>query len=103
MEYMKMDLPQNPGNYLAAGVQVDSQGRVIVVVQNRSNVPLTGIQVTPVLLDASGRIVQQGNPVAIQAVVKPGEQAGVDSGIGNVSSEQLQALRVRIDAAKVAD
>ena len=103
MEYMKMDLPQNPGNYLAAGVQVDSQGRVIVVVQNRSNVPLTGIQVTPVLLDASGRIVQQGNPVAIQGVVKPGEQAGADSGIGNVSSEQLQALRVRIDAAKVAD
>ena len=33
--------------------------------QNRSQVALTGIQVTPVLVDASGRVVQQGNPVAI--------------------------------------
>ena len=35
-EYMKMDLPQNPGNYVAAAGQLDSQGRLMVVVQNRS-------------------------------------------------------------------
>jgi predicted Zn-dependent protease len=64
-EYMKMDLPQNPGNYVAAGAQYDSQGRLMVVVQNQARVPLTGIQVTPVLVDGSGRIVQQGNAVAI--------------------------------------
>jgi hypothetical protein len=59
--------------------------------------------VTPVLVDASGRVVQQGNPVAIQAVVKPGEQAAAPSGIDNLTQAQLQALRVRVDGAKIAE
>jgi predicted Zn-dependent protease len=102
-EYMKMDLPQNPGNYVAAGSQFDSQGRLMVVVENRSKVPLTGIQVTPVLIDASGRILQQGDPVAVQAVIKPGERAAASSGLANLTPEQLQALRFRVDAAKIAE
>ncbi len=101
-EYMKMDLPQNPGNYVAAAGQLDAQGRVVVVVQNRSPVPLNGIQVTPVLVDSSGRILQQGNPVVINAVVKPGEQAAAATGLGNLPQEQLQALRFRVDGAKMA-
>jgi hypothetical protein len=72
-------------------------------VQNRSKVPLTAIQVTPVLVDASGRVVQQSKPVAIQAVIKPGEQAAAPSGIDSLSQEQLQALRFRVDAAKLAE
>jgi predicted Zn-dependent protease len=102
-EYAKTDLTQNPGDYVAAGAQFDSNGRLMVVVQNRSKVPLTGIQVTPVLIDASGRIVQQGDPLTIKAVVKPGEQAAAPSGIASLSQEQLQALRFRVDAAKVAE
>jgi len=102
-EFTKMDLPQNPGNYLAAGGQLDSQGQVMVVVQNRSQVPLSGIQVTPVLVDGAGRIVQQGNPVQIQSVVKPGEQAAAATGLANLTPEQMQALRFRIDGAKIAE
>ncbi len=101
-EYMKMDLPQNPGHYVAAAGQLDAQGRVLVVVQNRSQVPLNGIRVTPVLVDGTGRIVQQGNPVTINAVVKPGEQAAAATGLGNLPQEQLQALRFRVDDAKLA-
>ncbi len=103
VEFMKMDLPQNPGNYVAAGGQLDAQGRLMVVVQNRSKVPLNAIQVTPVLIDANGRVVQQGNPVVIQAVVKPGEQAAAASGIANLTAEQQQALRFRVDGAKIAE
>jgi beta-barrel assembly-enhancing protease len=102
-EFTKMDLPQNPGNYVAAGGQFDAQGRLMVVVQNRSRVPLNAIQVTPVIVDAAGRIVQQGSPVLISTVVKPGEQAAAPSGIANVTQEQLQTLRFRVDAAKVAE
>lgn len=101
-EYMKTDLPQNPGNYIAATGQLDSQGQVVVVVQNRSPVPLNGIQVTPVLVDGSGRVVQEGSRVVINAVVKPGEQAAAGTGIGNLPQQQLQALRFRVDDAKVA-
>jgi beta-barrel assembly-enhancing protease len=102
-EYVKMDLPQNPGNYIAAAGQIDSQGRLMVVVQNKSPTPLHSIQVTPVLLDATGRIVQQGNPVMISSVVKPGEQAAAPTGLANIPAEQLQALRFRVDGAKVAE
>ncbi|HSD70555.1 MAG TPA: M48 family metalloprotease [Woeseiaceae bacterium] len=103
LEYARTDLTQNPGNYVAAGAQYDSQGRLMVVVQNRSKVPLTGIQVTPVLVDNSGRIMQTGKAMTIKAVVKPGEQAAAPSSIGSLSEEQLQALRFRIDAAKIAE
>ena len=102
-EYAKMDIPTNPGNYLAAGPHFDSQGQLMLVVQNRAKVPLTGIQVTPVLVNSSGQIVQQGKTVAIQAVVKPGEQAAAPSGLGNIPQEQLAALRVRVDSAKIAE
>jgi predicted Zn-dependent protease len=103
VEFMKMDLPQNPGSYVAAGGQFDSQGRLMVVVQNRSRVALQAIQVTPVLADAAGRVVQQGTPVLIRAVVKPGEQAAAPSGIANLTVEQAQALRFRVDAAQIAE
>ena len=55
------------------------------------------------LVDASGRIVQQGSPVAISGVVKPGEQAAAQTGIANLSQEQLPALRFRVDAARIAE
>lgn len=101
-ELVRMDLPQNPGNYLAAGAQFDAQGRVAVVVQNRSPVPLTNIRVTPVLVDQLGRVVQQGSPVRLNSIVKPGEQVGVAAGFA-VAPAQQQWVRVRVDAAEVAE
>jgi predicted Zn-dependent protease len=101
-ELVRMDLPQNPGTYLAAGVQFDAQGRVVVVVQNRSPVPLTDIRVTPALLDQLGRVVQQGNQVRLTSIVKPGEQVGVAAGFA-VAPQQQPFIRVRIDSASVAE
>jgi predicted Zn-dependent protease len=102
-EFVRMDLPQNPQNYVAAQGQFDAQGRLVVVVQNRSPAPLTGIQVTPVLVDAGGRVAQQGSPVVFRSVVQPGEQAAAQTGIGNVAQAQLPYLRFRVDGAKVAE
>jgi predicted Zn-dependent protease len=102
-EFVRMDLPQNPGNYVAAAGQFDAQGRVLVVVQNRAPVPLRDFQVTPVLVDAAGRIVQQAAPVRVGAVLKPGEQVAAAAGIGNLSQEQLQSLRFKVDGARIAE
>ncbi|WP_129782193.1 M48 family metalloprotease [Peristeroidobacter soli] len=102
-EFVRMDLPQNPGNYVATQGQIDPQGRVVVVVQNRSPAPLVGIQVTPVLVDASGRIVQQGQPVVFRSAVPSGQQAAAQTGIANIAQEQLPYLRFRVDGAKVAE
>jgi predicted Zn-dependent protease len=101
-EFVRMDLPQNPGNYIATQGQIDAQGRLVVVVQNRSPTALSGIQVTPVLVDASGRVVQQGSPVVFRSVVKSGQQAAQLAGV-NVSQQQLPYLRFRVDGAKVAE
>jgi beta-barrel assembly-enhancing protease len=102
-EFVKMDLPQNAANYVAAQGQFDSRGQLFVVVQNRAPVPLSSIQVTPVLIDGSGRIVREGSPVRLGNVVKPGEQASAFSGISSVPPEQLQSLRFRVDGAQIAE
>ncbi|HEY0942217.1 MAG TPA: M48 family metalloprotease [Steroidobacter sp.] len=102
-EFVRMDLPQNPGNYIATQGQIDAQGRVVVVIQNRSPAPLVGIQVTPVLVDGAGRVAQQGSPVVFRSVVAPGQQAAQQTGIASISQAQLPYLRFRVDGAKVAE
>ena len=102
-EFVRMDLPQNPGNYVATQAQLDAQGRVVLAIQNRSPAPLVGIQVTPVLVDAAGRVVREGSPVLFRSVLQPGQQAAAQTGIANVPQDQLPYLRFRIDGAKVAE
>ena len=98
-EFVRLDLPQNPGNYVAAGGQVDARGQLVVVVQNRSPVSLNDIQVTPVVVDANGRIVSQGAAVRIPGPLAAGERGAVTTGIG-VAPEQLAQVRFRIDGAR---
>ncbi|HEX5691060.1 MAG TPA: hypothetical protein VFX76_13695, partial [Roseiflexaceae bacterium] len=102
-EFVLLDLPNNPGEYVAAGAQLDAQGRLVVIVQNRAPVTLTDIQVTPVLIDANGRIVQQGSQLRLSQNLASGKQASMFAGLGALSPEQMQALRVRVDGAKVAE
>jgi len=100
VEYVRMDLPQNPANYIAAAAQFDAQGQVLVVIQNRAPVALKNIQVTPVQVDDGERIVRQGSPIRLDALLKPGEQIAARSGI---AQQELSYLRFRIDGAQVAD
>jgi hypothetical protein len=66
-------------------------------------VPLRDFQVTPVLVDANGRIMQQASPVRVGAVLKPGEQVAAASGVGNIPQAQLPYLRFRVDGARIAE
>lgn len=102
-EFVRMDLPQNPGNYIGTAGQLDAQGRPLLVIQNKSPVPLTNIQVTPVLVDAGGRVVQQGSPVRVNRALKSGEQVAADAGLSGLTQEQLPYVRFRVDGAKVAE
>jgi hypothetical protein len=56
-----------------------------------------------VLVDAAGRVAQQGLPVVFRSVVQPGQQAAAQTSIVNVAQEQLPYLRFRVDGAKVAE
>ena len=102
-EAMRMDLPQNPGNYVKATGQLDAEGRVFAVVRSRAPVALRDVQLTPVLVDGAGRIVQQGAPLRLRGTLAPGAQTAVPAGIGAISREQLPYLRFRVDAARVAE
>jgi tetratricopeptide (TPR) repeat protein len=98
-EFVRLDLPQNPGNYVAVGGQLDAKGKIMAVVENRAPVPLNNIQITPVLLDAAGHVAQQGSPFRITRTLAPGERIAADPGVGQLTQEQLPLLRFRVDRA----
>ena len=101
-EYVRLDLPQNPGNYVAAGVQTDANGKAYVIIENRAPVALASIVVTPVLVDANGRILQHGSAVQIQGPVPSGQRASAAISTGNLTAEQLRLLKARVEAARLA-
>jgi predicted Zn-dependent protease len=101
-EYTLLDLPQNPGNYVATALQRNQQGAIVAVIQNRSPVALSAVAVTPVRVDAQGRVLEQGRTIQVNRVLQPGEQIVIDAGIGAVTPEVAQQLRVRVDGARPA-
>ena len=101
-EYVRLDLPQHPGNYVAAGLQADANGRVYVVIENRAPMPLAAIVVTPVLVDAGGRILQHGAAVQFRGPVPSGQRASSAIDTTHLTAEQLRYVRVRVDAARPA-
>jgi beta-barrel assembly-enhancing protease len=102
-ELVRMDLPQNPGNYVATAGQLDANGRVVLVIQNRTPIRLSDILVTPVLVNAAGQVVRTASTIRITQPLAGGQQVAVDSGIGVLPQEQLQALRFRVDGARAAE
>ena len=76
---------------------------MFVVVQNRAPIPLSDIRVTPVLVDAAGRVVRSAQTVRIAQAVPSGDRVAVDAGIGQLTPEQQAGLRFRIDGARVVE
>jgi len=73
------------------------------VVENRAPVALVNVQVTPVLVDAAGRVVRQAAPVRIGRTLAAGERVLADAGVGVLTQEQLAAMRFRVDGARIAE
>lgn len=102
-EIIRVDLPRNPGNYVATAGQIDQRGRLVLIVENRAPVPLSGIQVTPVLVDGAGRIVREGSAIVIREVLNPNQRIAGDAGIGSIPPEQLAHVRFRVDRAQIVE
>ncbi len=100
-EAVLLDLPRNPGNYVAAALRPGNNGQPMLVVQNRAPVPLAAISVTPVMVNAAGQVVQEGRAILVRGPVQAGEQVAADAGLQGLTPQQLQAVRFRIDAARV--
>jgi predicted Zn-dependent protease len=102
LEYARLDFAQDGTKYIAAGVQMDARGNLMVVVENRAPFAVTGILVTPVLLDNNGRIEQQGRQLRITQHLQPRERAAVNAGVGAVTDDVRRRVRVRVDAVAAA-
>jgi predicted Zn-dependent protease len=101
-DYALLDLPRNPANYVAATAQADARGALVALIENRAPVALESVVLTPVVLDASGRIVEQARQVRYSRRIEPGARAVIETGVGAVPAETLQRIRIRIDAAQPA-
>lgn len=101
-ELARIDLPRNPGNYLATAARVDERGRLYVAVENRAPVTVSRIEITPLLVDSAGRIVERGRPLLIGEAVAPGQRTVADTGIGGIDQARLPYVRFSIDSAQVA-
>lgn len=88
---------------MATAPQVAANGRLIVVLENRAPLPLADIQLTPVLVDASGRITRQADPITIGGPLKSGERTASDAGVGAVDQQTLPSVRFRVDGARAVE
>ncbi|MGD9843653.1 MAG: M48 family metalloprotease [Steroidobacteraceae bacterium] len=100
-EFQRMDVGQNPGNYIATAVQQDAAGRVLFALQNRAQLTVTNLEVIPVLLDSFGRVVQQGQRRSLRVTLRSGETMVVDSGLGVMSAEQVALMRVSVSSVQL--
>jgi predicted Zn-dependent protease len=99
-EYARMDFATNGTKYIASGLQADSRGQLVAVVENRAPFPVSQILLTPVLLDANGRVSQEGRQIRVNRTLQPGERASVNAGVGQVADEVRSRLRIRVDSVR---
>lgn len=102
-ELVRIDLPRNPGNYIGTAGSVAADGRLVLIVENRAPLALTDIQVTPVWIDAFGRVVSEGATVRIREILRPNQRIAGDAGIGVLSRQQLANVRFRVDGARIVE
>ena len=77
---VKLDLPTNPGAYVARGCDADSSGNLVVSVRNDTTVKLSGVQIVVSLTDSAGGTSQRRFSVSGQ--IPPGQIASVNTGLG---------------------
>jgi predicted Zn-dependent protease len=102
-EAVLIDLPRRPGNYVATTAVRDLSGKLLLRVQNRAPVPVAGITVTPVLVNAAGKVTSSGRTVNVRGTLEPGEQVTVDAGLGVLTAEQEKALKFSVESARVVE
>ncbi len=77
---VRLELPTNPGAYIARGCDADESGNLVVSVRNDTGVQITAVQVAVSYTDSSGRSTQTRH--SIQGQISPGQVASVNTGMG---------------------
>lgn len=96
-ELARIELPRNPGNYIARRCDTDSNGNLIVSVQNQASVGVVGVRIAVQYTDSNGRAQQLVR--AINGELAPGQIANVKTGLGPYTGSGCPA---EVVAAQVA-
>lgn len=96
---VRLDLPQNPGNYLQVRTALDNAGQLIVEVANPTGVTVADIGVSIRYADAQGAIRQVGRSFAGQ--LRPNETRRAATGLGPFT--RPDAYQVAITSARLAE
>ncbi len=95
-EVARLELPRNPGNYIARRCDADSNGNLIVSVQNQASVPVTGVRIAVSYSDSVGRPQQMLRD--FDGILQSGQVASVNTGLGPYSGGSCP---VEVVAARV--
>jgi tetratricopeptide (TPR) repeat protein len=94
---IRLDLPNNPGNYIQARGGLDNSGQLIVEVANPTRVSITDVVVAVRYADSQGRIREVGRRVD---QLPPGQATRFATGLGPFTSSQQ--FQVGVTGARVA-
>lgn len=101
-ELVLLDLPQNPGKYIAIQAVTDRNGNVYFQLGNRTGVAVRNIRVDVAWLKDDGSVSRQQR--TYRGPLAAGKQDAVSLGLRVTSSEELQRrVRVQVAAAQVAE
>ncbi len=99
---LRLDLPQNPNNYLQVRSGLNKQRNVIVKVGNPTSLAVHRVRIVIQYPDAQGRLRQFSQDVT--GVIPPGKAAIIKTPLGPVKdSGALRRIKVKIERAALAE
>ncbi len=98
----RLDLPDNPNNYLQVRLGLDKSGYLLAEIGNPTGVPVTDIDYLIQFIDAGG--AQRQVALRVPETLAPGTVVRMSTGIGPVSSTaSLSGVKVGVVRARIAE
>ncbi len=99
----RLDLPENPGNYIAVKTVLDQDNYVVVAIQNRSPVSVRNVTVAVGYFSAQGALQAESTAV-FRKTLAPGKQAAVATRLGPLpDARHIANVRYKIVGATVVE
>ncbi|MDX1763646.1 MAG: M48 family metalloprotease [bacterium] len=99
----RLELPDNPGAYIAVKRSLDQNGYLVVSIKNQSPVPVRNIAVAIGIFNERGGLADE-RTAYFRRTVAPGQVSSVSTRIGPFAdTAQLRYIRLKVVGAAVAE
>ncbi|MFQ5982352.1 MAG: tetratricopeptide repeat protein, partial [Woeseiaceae bacterium] len=99
VELVKLDIAENPGNYVLKRCDPDSGGNLVVSVKNNTSVAVAGVSIAVSYTDNAG--IERRLDRNVGGTIAPGQIASVSTGLGPyIAGNRCPAI---VTAARVAE